>query len=392
MNWILIRKIDKYTGRLMIRILVAKTALLKNRSNGPTAPESGSYSILFIKFWGIGNLLMLLPAARAARKRYPRARLRLLTLKSNYAAARASECFDSIVTIDTSSWIRFTVSLLRAISILKKARVDAAVDFEQFARISAVISLLIKAPVRIGFDTSGQDREKAFTHAVKYRNNMHTTRSFFSLLEVLNIAMPEKITGCGPKYDNNTASSVKNIIKNDNNKKVIIIHPGTSRNFSLRRWPVRKFTDLIDRLTANKNVKIFITGTDIDEDIPLSLFKNCRSETDINCLAGRLNIQEFTALIDNCDLVISCDTGTVHLASAQNKPVIGLYGPNTPLLYGPWSQKCSYIYKNLSCSPCISNYNEKIALCSNKNGPGYCMTSISVDEVFDECVKILGGL
>ncbi|MFH1245676.1 MAG: hypothetical protein V1662_04250, partial [Candidatus Omnitrophota bacterium] len=64
-------------------------------------------------------------------------------------------------------------------------------------------------------------------------------------------------------------------------------------------------------------------------------------------------------------------------------PVVGLYGPNTPLLYGPWGANSIYFYKNLSCSPCITNYNAKINRCRHPRGEGMCMKSITPAEVFE---------
>ncbi len=82
------------------------------------------------------------------------------------------------------------------------------------------------------------------------------------------------------------------------------------------------------------------------------------------------------------DLVVSSDTSTVHIASCLSVPVVGLYGPNTPVLYGPWSKNSIYFYKRLNCSPCITNYNAKINKCRNPEGQGACMKRITVDEVF----------
>src|SRR5205814_71811 len=76
-------------------------------------------------------------------------------------------------------------------------------------------------------------------------------------------------------------------------------------------------------------------------------------------------------------LVISNDTGPIHLATGQGAPVIGLYGPNTPALYGARGAHAMAFYLGLPCSPCMTNVNEKASDCQNN----ICMTLITVDQV-----------
>jgi heptosyltransferase-3 len=72
----------------------------------------------------------------------------------------------------------------------------------------------------------------------------------------------------------------------------------------------------------------------------------------------------------------------VHLASALNTPVVGLYGPNTPQLYGPWGENGLALYANLDCSPCITNFNSKLNTCRHPRGGGACMRELSAEMVF----------
>ena len=81
------------------------------------------------------------------------------------------------------------------------------------------------------------------------------------------------------------------------------------------------------------------------------------------------------------DLVISADTAAVHLASALDIPVVGLYGPNTPALYGPWGSKGIAVYQQFDCSPCITNFNAKLHTCRHPAGRGACMRAIEVADV-----------
>ena len=104
-------------------------------------------------------------------------------------------------------------------------------------------------------------------------------------------------------------------------------------------------------------------------------------------LTGRLDLKELAALLDRVELVLSNDTGPVHLASSLGTPVLGFYGPNTPKLYGPLSPGSHSFYKELACSPCITNMNYKTSFCRLP----VCILNITVEEVYREAAQLLEG-
>ena len=98
---------------------------------------------------------------------------------------------------------------------------------------------------------------------------------------------------------------------------------------------------------------------------------------------NRLNLKELAVLIEQCRFFISNDTAPVHIASAMKTPVVAFYGPNTPYLYGPRGKNDLVFYKDLFCSPCITNYNAKIHKCDHST----CMKTITVEEVLEGIEK-----
>ena len=99
--------------------------------------------------------------------------------------------------------------------------------------------------------------------------------------------------------------------------------------------------------------------------------------------SGRLTIKQMAVIIEKSDIFFSSDTGPLHIASAMDTTVVGFFGPNTPLLYGPLGDKSIVYYKRLPCSPCITNYNAKKSDCRDP----ICITSIEVDKVYDDVAK-----
>jgi ADP-heptose:LPS heptosyltransferase len=100
-----------------------------------------------------------------------------------------------------------------------------------------------------------------------------------------------------------------------------------------------------------------------------------------NC-AGDLSLGELIALLQQSTLLLTNDSGVMHIASAAGTPVVGLFGPESPKMYGP-SGPSRAIYKSLSCSPCLNMYNAKLFVCPYQ---ARCMREISVEEVIDAVV------
>ncbi len=139
-----------------------------------------------VKFWGLGNAVMLLPAARALKERYPGSKVDFLTLTNNKEISSVAGIFDAIHTIDNSSLFNFIPTASKTLFALKKRKYDLILDFEQFARFSALLCAFMGGKTRIGFNTPAQHRQFLYTGSVKY-NNMHITKSFYQLAELAGV-------------------------------------------------------------------------------------------------------------------------------------------------------------------------------------------------------------
>lgn len=382
MNWKLIRIIDRYLGILLLFAITWWRHLNKNNMR---RSQEGVRSILLVKFWGIGNLVMLLPSLRALKEVYPAGRFHLLTLAGNREALEVVGEFERIITIETGSFGSFVASCRRAVSDLKDNHYDVVIDFEQFARFSVLISSLIEAEEVIGFRTMGQHRHHLLSTSVPYDNSTHTVRSFYALAQRAGAAGP-----FSPETDLRVLPELlvrgRSILAQTGvqpDEPVILMHGGTSENFSERRWPPHRYAALANLLIARQKARIIFSGLREETVLIRDIVERIDQREAVIDVSGVLSFHDYFSLISVADLVISADTSAVHLASAVNVPVIGLYGPNTPLLYGPWG-RCGYaIYEQLDCSPCITNFNAKIHTCRHPDGRGACMNAIGADWVYD---------
>lgn len=381
MNWRFIRIIDTFLGIPLIRLIwILKKA---RQVKSPPPPDIAPRKILLLKFWGIGNIFMMLPSIQALHDAYPEARIDLLTLENNREAVRTLSVINHVTAIDTGSVLKFFRSWRSVLTDLTATRYDLAIDFDQFARFSALMTHQTGAIRTIGFSTRGQHRHQLYSRAVEYDDHMHVARSFHTLVATvvnrpfsadvrfINVA-DLRARGLRLLHEQGIAQQ----------EPLVVMHIGTSHNFKERRWSPANYAALADLLADRFGMRTILTGLP-DEAILIAEAKhNLRRPERVIDLCGQLTFHDFFALIAVADLVISADTATVHIASAVNTPAVGFYGPNSPSLYGPWRENSLALYTGFVCSPCITNFNGKINTCRHPEGRGACMNSVTLEAAF----------
>ncbi|ACV24324.1 glycosyltransferase family 9 protein [Methanocaldococcus fervens] len=375
-----IRIIDYYIGIPIIQFLRLFKIKKKELKNKPK-------KILLIKFFGIGNLVMSSPVFYHIKNKYPNAEIHYLTLKNNEDVLKCYKKYvDKIKYIDIKDNI--ILATLKLINDLRKENYDVIIDLDQFSRYSAIISFLINKNFSIGFKTRGAYRHYLYDHIIEYMGNKHIVEEFLDLLEPLGIKPNKNIKLIPLETDNTSKKKVDEFLTKHGfiDKKIIGIHTGTSENAPQRKWPY--FKELIEKILLETDCYIVLTAGPKEysecDNLINSLNVDEKYKERIIVSKG-ISLKELPELIKRFVLYISNDTGPLHIAAAQGVFVIGLYGPNTPKLYGPYTKNCYVFYKNLPCSPCITNFNNKKTTCKNP----ICMKKISVDEVFNKILEYL---
>ena len=380
MNWKLIRLIDTYIGIPLLYAVQCIRVCVPFRARARR--DTVARRILLVKFWGIGNLFMMLPAASALKAAHPHAEIELLTLGTNREAARATGAFAAVHTIETSGIGRFVVTSLRQVRVLRRRNYDRIVDFEQFAKYSALFCATLGRNRTVGFRTQGQHRHFLYARSVDYDNTVHITRSYQRLAGAADARQDAPLPDPERPYAAALPAGLPKGMHILRERMLVLMHPGTSGNFEERRWPGSHYAALADLLIEHHDAAILLTGLREESPLADAVRGAVRRKDRVTDLSGRLSFPEFLALVRTSDLVVSSDTAPVHLASAAGIPVVGLYGPNTPLLYGPWGGNGLACYRKLACSPCITNFNAKTHVCRHPDGKGTCMRNILPEEVY----------
>ena len=151
-------------------------------------------------------------------------------------------------------------------------------------------------------------------------------------------------------------------------KVLVAINP--IAKWATKLWESDKFSALADRLQKELSCKLVFTGSRQDRE-EVSRIIQGMDEAPLN-LTGQTNLKELAYLYSRCQLLISTDTGPMHLGAAMGCPVVALFGPTAPWRTGPYGQGHTVIRQEMACSPCLKKKCEDLR----------CMRDITVDRVF----------
>ncbi len=350
---------------------------------GGDAPLRAVREICAVKFWGIGNAALLLPVLEDLKARYPAARLTVVTLRGNEPLFEGVA--DRVLAVRMAP-LHAALDLLRAAATLRRSRVDLALDFEQYVRTSQALLWLAGARQVIAFDTEGQERAALADVKVPYDDTRHTGESYLDLARAAGVREEAYRPG-GLRVDAQAAASVDAWcrLRSVPPRPLVLLHPGSGDNFHGRRWPTRRFGLVARRLVDEAGAVVAITGGRGERGLAREVLE--ASARDLWDLSGTLDLVELVALVARARVLVSNDSGPVHLASALGVPVLGLYGPNSPALYGPLSPGSVAFYDAPPCSPCITNFNYKTSRCRNP----VCIAAIDADPVARAALSLLAA-
>jgi len=172
---------------------------------------------------------------------------------------------------------------------------------------------------------------------------------------------------------------------------LVIFHPAGGSNpgmiLSAKRWPPQRFAALADRLIEEGVAQVCLVGGPDDGAIAAAIKDGMRAEPRAYepCdLTGRLTFGQLGALLERCDLFIGHDTGAMHLAVAVGAPVVAIFGPSDPRMYGPYGKNSVTLWHDVGCNPCLLR-GRWDAACRRFR----CIEAVTVEEVWQAAITLL---
>lgn len=321
-------------------------------------------SILLIRPGGIGDAVHLIPSIQLLRELFPSVHIDILAETRNAAVFSLCPDVRHIFRYDSP------VELLKAI----RTSYDVVIDTEQWHRLSAVVARMSDAPVKIGFATNCE-RARMFNHGASYSHETREADSFMALLQPLSVpvrSVPERWL----TVPSSAVDAADHIMEPIGCVPFVTVFPGAS--IPERRWNVSKFKAVADLL-----LKFGITSVVLGGSGDRAAGEMICREGGLN-LTGRTSLAESAAVIARSSLLISGDSGMLHIAVGLNVPTVSLFGPGRANKWAPRGDRHIVINKQLECSPCTT-FGTTPPCPRNAE----CIASISVDEVFNAACMLL---
>jgi len=378
------RSLDRFLG---IPLCWMTGIFFQRRSEG--LPPDQWATILVIKFFGLGSILLTTPMLAALRKLSPRARILYLSFESNRSILERLEEPVEILCIRTSSPMQFAIDSIRVFKILRHRIIDAVFDLEFFSKFSTLVSSWTRASVHTGFSLPTIWRRRNLTHPIPLSHDTHARDLFLQHLSPFGWhgdASPIQLLSASRDESKSMREKI-GLLENTDELYCINVNAGVT---SLeRRWSLSRFAELIDILSSQSPQRRFVlTGDDNEREYVDKLFSLGPSfrQVVINA-AGLLSLGELIALFEKTRVLITNDSAPMHIAAAVGTPVVALFGPESPTFYGS-SGVVSNVYKGVECSPCLNFYNAKLFVCPFN---ARCMKEISTAEVLAAAEALLSS-
>ena len=327
-------------------------------------------SIGILKEAAIGDLAILTGIIKDLAMAFPQAKIVLLCSKANSSLAKLIKVENEfeVITLPLTNFFD-TLKI-----VFNLSHFDLFFDFGQWARINAILSFFINSKVKVGFKTKGQFRHYIYDVVVEHSEEIHEIENFWKQLEFLNIK-----TKSMPFLE---------VVEKDLTlpKSFVVFHilPGGSKA-NLKKWDLDKWL-FVGTYLIEKGYNIVLTGGKEDFEYNEVLKWKFEHEgiksSKVENYAG-VTLEETIYILSKSTLVISVDTGIIHIASALNLKLIGLYGPTSPKRWGPLCKNAIAISHENECKPCISLGFE------SKCEKSKCMELITTSEVIEAIDSLL---
>ena len=351
------------------------------------SPWKNAKKILCVRLDTVGDVLMTTPALRALRESGNRPSLTLLTSSIGAAVAGLIPEVDEVFTYDCP-WMKGTERRTDAgtdralIDRLKAEKFDAAVIFTVFSQNplpAALLCYLADIPLRLAYCRENpyqllsdwlpeEDSHQHIRHEVRRQLDLVASVGASTTNEQLSLCVPEK-----------AAVRIQQVLEKtgiDADALWVVIHPGASA--PSRRYPAEKFADVAGLAVSELGCRVVFTGAASEIGLVQEIQEKVSHKT--YSTAGLLSLAELAALLQLAPLLISNNTGPVHMAAALGTPVVDIYALTNPQ-HTPWGVESRVLSHDVPCKNCYKS------LCPE--GHHHCLTLVAPRAVVEATQELL---
>lgn len=317
--------------------------------------------ILIVKLGALGDVINTLPLV-ISLKTHLKARIHWLIEPLSYSLIFDHPYVDRVILFDKYRWKRALIDTSRH---LRSKTYDITLDLQRISK-SGFFSMLAKSERRIGFD---RKRCKEMTWMLPFERIPESDPKAHMVYQYLEFADYIGMPNTDVRWELPVSESRPNGLP----KNYILLNIGATK--PANRWTPEGFSSLAHSIYRKYHLPCVITGGPEDRTMAKNIMSFSGNEV-LN-FVGKTSLNDLKAIINGAKIVVSCDTGPMHLAIALGKDVVSLFGPSDPRRTGPF--RGQVVQKPLHCSPC------NLRKCKDP----VCMTAITHEEVLKRIENIL---
>ena len=334
-------------------------------------PASGGINRILVRGvnW-VGDTVLSYPAVQQLKTFFPQSHLAVLVPSYLVDLWKTFPYVDEIIPFQKKAGIGSIWEDLNLSQSLKERNFDLAVILPRSFR-SAFHIYLARIPIRIGY--RDEWRSPFLTHGIRRTKEAlrgHRVHYYQKLIEPLgkieSLPSPQVFLR---EEDRKWADRALKDLGILEGKPLIGMNPGATYGLA-KCWYPDRFGELGKRLADKWEARVLLFGKEEERPIVYEILRHLgRKGID---LTGKTGLLQLAALLERCTLLVTNDTGTMHVATAVGTPVVALFGSTPPLATGPWGEGHVVVRKDVPCSPCWKR------VCPKDH---QCMERITVDEV-----------
>jgi len=351
-------------------------------------PREKVKRILVIKPSSIGDVVHTLPVVSALRRGFPDSFIAWMVEEEAADIVRGNPYLDEILLSGRKRWLRELKQNLPSLSTcrevwgflrtLRARQFDLVIDLQGLLK-SAVPGLLSGASFRLGYSKAREMSHILLTHRVLVDDGkMHSVDRYLAILPYLGIPVPAQEREFWISISERDEAAASRLLDGHGGSPgQIWIALNAPARWQSKRWPKERFAELGNRLVRHLRAHIVLTGSKGDrvEAEEIASLMGCN----VTVAAGETSLKQLCGILKRVDLMVTCDSGPMHIAAAMGTPTVALFGPTDPKRTGPYGTGHKVLQGRMNCIPCFKR----------KCPENLCMKEITVEEVLAAAEGIL---
>lgn len=335
-------------------------------------------NILLIKMSSLGDVIHTLPFVHELRKLYPQAKITWL-VHPQFGGFIPTQIVDEVIYFDKvafnkESFFAELKDIFAMRKLLHSKQFDLVIDLQGLFK-SAVLAAISGCSNRLGYAEMREGSGLVSRAIVGPHAQDHVIERYLDVARYLG-ATVDKVEFPLPDLQVEEKSVAEKLLAKGCDGDFVVIVPGA--RWETKCWPVEQYAELTKKIVSEGKYVVLAGGPD-DADKGAKIAQLVQDAKVID-LTGQTSLKELVALIKNCRVYISADTGPLHFAAALKKPLVCMYGPTKADRTGPYGgTNQTIIHSPAPCAGCLKK----------QCGDWHCMQDITVDMVYQAYVEKL---